>query len=54
MRMPGHNLRQLIAFAPAANYTPRFHYRDHVAEVARKEWAKAFRRRLTEAVATAR
>lgn len=47
-------LSRLTVFEATTHYEPRFHYRDRVAEVARTRWAAAFRRRLAEAIATAR
>ncbi len=53
-REDGGKLSRLTVFEAVTHYQPRFHYRDRVAEVARARWAAAFRRRLGEAIATAR
>jgi len=53
-RREGHGLTRLTLFETTTHYTPRMHYRDRVAQVARAEWPAAFRRRLAEAIATAR
>jgi hypothetical protein len=53
-RGPLHSLRLLAAFKPAAQYKPRFHYRDRVAAAARAAFPPSLERNLTLALATAR
>ena len=53
-RLAGHRLTRLTGFEGETHYQPRFHYRDRVADVAAANWPEAFRRRLIEAVQTAR
>ena len=54
-RLAGHRLTRLTGFEAQTHYTtPRLGYRDRVAAVARSEWTSAFRRRLLEAMRTAR
>jgi hypothetical protein len=53
-RLADHQLTRLTLFESTTHYTPRFHYRDRVEQIARSQWPDAFRRRLVEAAATAR
>lgn len=54
-RMPDHHLQRLTGFAPVTHYaTRRLGYHARVRAVAAEEWPAAFRRRLAEAIATAR
>ena len=53
-RRTAGGLSRLTVFEEATHYEPRFHFRDRVAEVARRDWAETFRRRFAEAIETAR
>lgn len=53
-RRVGKSLQRLTAFTETAHYAPRFHYRDRVRAAAVATWPAAFRRRLAEAIRTAR
>ena len=54
-RMAGHGLRRLTAFEGQTSYpAPRLGYHARMREVAGAEWLAAMRRRLAEAIATAR
>jgi hypothetical protein len=53
-RLPDDRITRLTLFESTTHYTPRFHFRDHVTQVANAEWPTAFRRRLVEAAASAR
>jgi hypothetical protein len=53
-RLAGRHLTRLTVFEPKATYRPRFHFRDQVARAAAATWQSAIRKRLAEAIATAR
>jgi hypothetical protein len=53
-RGPLHSIRLLAAFAPRAEYRPRFGYHARVEAIARRTFAAAFERNLKLALATAR
>ncbi len=54
-RLPGHKLTRLTAFEAETHYTsPRLRYHAHVADVVTANWVAAFRRRIGEAIATAK
>jgi hypothetical protein len=53
-RLAGRRLTRLTVFEPKATYRPRFHFRDQVARAAAATWQAAIRKRLAEAIATAR
>lgn len=54
-RLPGHRLRSLILFEPETDYpTKRLGYHACVQAVATAEWTSAFRKRLDEAMRSAR
>jgi hypothetical protein len=53
-RLPGHRIAQRIGFAGQTHYKPRWHFRDHVAEISSKTFTKALMRRLIEAAASAK
>ncbi|MDE1904977.1 MAG: hypothetical protein KGH75_00820 [Rhodospirillales bacterium] len=53
-RLSRFRIRRLTAFEARTEYQPRFEYRRRVGKAAMAVWSESFRRRIGEAIATAR